>query len=349
MKTINELLLAFFSGDEAEKIIAAEFHGETDEISTAWYMKVLTGVSGWFASLSFLAAVFALIGSDMDEAGILFGIVLCAAAWGINHFSGNKLFARQFALSLCLAGQASATLFFTNGGRSTAAACIFSIILSAVILAAYGYSVARFIAALAAVISVIVLMADHELYNVFSVVILFLAAAEFVLWIHEPDLAAGPVAGISRACAYAFAVSLLALPFLSVENFFERVKIVWAPATIGMAVLFIVLQAKIFTYYRKPLAGPYFAAAAGCTVAFAAVTLDSPGIITALFVTALGFFRGNRILTALAGACLGVYIAAFYYNLSMTLLVKSYILMGSGAILLAAWAALSRWTGSNAS
>jgi hypothetical protein len=344
MKTIEEILLGFFDHKRVDQVLSAEFADEGDSVQSAWYIKVLLGASGWFASLSLLGAFFALF-TDARFSGIVIGLILCAGAWALNNFFPKKVFAQQFALALCLAGQAAATLFFHETYDSLIAACVFSIILSTVVAAVYRYSVVRFFAVQAAVIALMLIMEHLEWRNGPAYIIILLAIAVYFLWKYEPDFASGPAAALARSCAYAMAFSLLVVPVMSTHNFLDHEPALWLPATAAVAVLLVITAVNIFSSLGKPLASPAFAACALLTAAFAAMTCNSPGIITALFVTALGFRRGNRILTALAGLCLGGYLVMFYYNLSMTLLVKSYILMGSGALLIATWAVLARIKG----
>jgi uncharacterized membrane protein len=62
---------------------------------------------------------------------------------------------------------------------------------------------------------------------------------------------------------------------------------------------------------------------------------QTPGILAAIIVLTVGFWRGNLLLMGLATAFLAGFLTAYYYNLDFTLLVKSFILMGTGVLLLA--------------
>ena len=73
----------------------------------------------------------------------------------------------------------------------------------------------------------------------------------------------------------------------------------------------------------------------GASILFSAITLHSPGLIAALFTLVLGFHRGNKLLISISFVFLAGFLFFFYYNMEMTLLNKSFILMGSGALLIA--------------
>jgi uncharacterized membrane protein len=68
----------------------------------------------------------------------------------------------------------------------------------------------------------------------------------------------------------------------------------------------------------------------------------SPGLLAAPLVLLVGFSRGNRIVTALGALFLAGFISFYYYNLELSLLAKSFALMGSGVVLLGARAVLAR-------
>lgn len=65
-------------------------------------------------------------------------------------------------------------------------------------------------------------------------------------------------------------------------------------------------------------------------------TLATPGILLALGLMVLGYGRHERPLLVNGAASFAAFLWLFYYNLDMTLLVKSTILAGSGALLLLA-------------
>ena len=56
--------------------------------------------------------------------------------------------------------------------------------------------------------------------------------------------------------------------------------------------------------------------------------------LVAVIVLLLGYWRANTLLMGLATVFLLFFLSAYYYNLEITLLNKSYILLGTGAVLL---------------
>jgi hypothetical protein len=75
------------------------------------------------------------------------------------------------------------------------------------------------------------------------------------------------------------------------------------------------------------------------------VSLEAPGIAAGLCILLLGFAHGNRVLAGLGGAALLLYAGGYYYELDVTLLVKSQVLAATGAVLLTLRWLLLRWLG----
>jgi uncharacterized membrane protein len=70
-------------------------------------------------------------------------------------------------------------------------------------------------------------------------------------------------------------------------------------------------------------------------LALGASASSSPGIVAGAAVLILAFDRRNPVLVGMAVVFLLVFGAAYYYNLDLTLLEKSGVLVGSGLLLLA--------------
>lgn len=78
-------------------------------------------------------------------------------------------------------------------------------------------------------------------------------------------------------------------------------------------------------------------------IALALCGLAAPGITAAILVLALGFANGNRVLMGLGLFAFGGYLSNFYYQLDLTLLVKSIVVAATGTALLALRWAMERF------
>jgi uncharacterized membrane protein len=81
------------------------------------------------------------------------------------------------------------------------------------------------------------------------------------------------------------------------------------------------------------------------TLALGALTWSTPGVIAALATLLLAFHRRNPALFAVGAAFLVGFLTWFYYDLALSLWVKSGVLVGSGALLLGARGLLQRPAG----
>lgn len=76
--------------------------------------------------------------------------------------------------------------------------------------------------------------------------------------------------------------------------------------------------------------------ALACAAAVGATSLKAPGIASGLMLALLGFAGGRKILLGLGIAGLLFYISSYYYQMDVTLLLKSGVLAATGLVLLAA-------------
>jgi len=79
-----------------------------------------------------------------------------------------------------------------------------------------------------------------------------------------------------------------------------------------------------------------------CCIVILAV-LGMHGVLFAIALMALGHMRHDRVLWVIGLIYLPVYLFLFYFSLDVTLLAKSYMLLGSGIFILAARFVLTRF------
>ena len=62
--------------------------------------------------------------------------------------------------------------------------------------------------------------------------------------------------------------------------------------------------------------------------------ISAPSILFAIALMVLGYAKHEKKLTIIGGLLMPVFLFYYYYNLEVSLLVKSLILIGSGMVLL---------------
>jgi uncharacterized membrane protein len=96
------------------------------------------------------------------------------------------------------------------------------------------------------------------------------------------------------------------------------------------------LAAIVWTVGKDRLTHEPVACALALAVALSLVS--APGLLASLALIIVGYARDNRVLTSVGILHVPVFLFYFYYALDMDLLSKSWLLMGTGLILL-----LARW------
>ena len=337
MITVQEVLeqLALTGDFDLERLpeVKATLTAAALESSTPWYIHGLVGLSAWIAAVCFIAflAITEIITSETGAtiAGVIFGV----AAVALKRLAPRSIFWGQLALALSLAGQA---LFIFGIGTqldSVAATAFIIVILEIVLIAIYPDVLHRFLSTLIICGAAVALCYDWEIQNAIHVLILLLAAATLFIWENEAYLTTSRWAELYRPVGYGVTVALLALLSLSVTDDTEIER--WWLSAVGLLALLLVLEYLILTESGLNLRDPVVLWLAGGTLTLIWPAWQTPGILGAILVLLVGFRCGNRLLLGLAAIFLAFFVIIFYYNLELTLLAKSLMLMGSGAIILA--------------
>jgi hypothetical protein len=135
-----------------------------------------------------------------------------------------------------------------------------------------------------------------------------------------------------RPLGYAMALSVSANLFLVLLPD-EAAPMYWWPANAILAASLVWLYSWCAGGWPRLREEPLIVAVVA-TVCLAAVT--TPGVLAAVGLLVLGYARRDALLLAMGTAFFPSFIVVFYYEMETTLLVKSYTLMASGAVLLAA-------------
>ncbi|WP_457653281.1 DUF4401 domain-containing protein [Rhodocaloribacter sp.] len=324
--------------DDASLATAPEAEPEGDP----WHLRVLVGGAAWFAAVLFLVFLLSFSAFRSDEGMLTLGLVLLGAALGL-HRRARGLFPEQLAFALSLAGQFA---FFGGLGQLldwSPGFWLLMIALEAALLFLYPDALHRFVSTLIGVGAATTFFHAVEVPDLVHALVFGLAVGSGLLREREARLARSRFAGLARAVAYGSAAGLLGVLVLSVTPDVEVFAVAaWWPSTLGLAAAFGGLVHRILTTdapETPPLARTLLFAG---LLAVALLTRDAPGILAALFVLTLGFHRGDRLLMAFALVFLAVFLGFFYYNMNLTLLAKSFLLIGSGVVLLGVRVALRR-------
>jgi hypothetical protein len=315
-------------------------------LEAPWYVRLMLGFAGWIAALfllGFVAAGMAWL-IESEWGCVAGGLLGSAAAWLLLRKLGHNEFAAQFALAVSFAGQALfayGVFGLLQGSPDTLEAWLVLALQQAALVVLMPNATHRLWSGFAAAAAVT--MALRAGGGAFLVPGLLLGAAALA-WLNEfrwPRV--GPVL---RPAAYGVVLALV---------LFELAAGTLRPSTgfdvdpagrrlYGQLLSGAVLLGVVWALLRRAGATlPGRAAAVGLagTAAMVLVSLEAPGIAAGLCILLLGFAHGNRALAGLGGAAMLLYAGGYYYELEVTLLVKSQVLAATGGVLLALrWLAL---------
>lgn len=283
-----------------------------------WYVSLVLGAAGWLASLFGFVFVLLLLEPDSPPVAALLGLVMLGASVALYRLARAGVFFEQLALALALAGQLALMYAFGAATESAGATAAFTAVLSAVLVLVLPNHFARLVSALFACLA-------------WAMTIRLWWWGEN--WLNDPRV---PVALLPALAGW---------------------LVIWVPVALGAHVL-IARETKwmasgTWRVARPALTGMLFALSVGTWVTepFAVLTFWIPtgevavnwlalwpllSVAAALLAAVLASrVRHDAMVgVAIAGALL--HLVQFYFLLGTTLVVKAYIMVAVGVVLLIA-------------
>jgi uncharacterized membrane protein len=211
--------------------------------------------------------------------------------------------------------------------------------LNVVIVAAFADPVGRFLAAAFAAAAFAVaalgfLIFERNLLLLYQSMSVAVTAGAVVVW-ESRGFGRALWREVRAPLGIALAGGALAMFSWDVAERWGREPSVSFAPTLGLAVLGAVLAVRIHVAHgvRRPTVG--LGASLAAIALVGAASWNTPGILAAMVVLAVGYHRREIVLIGLAGAFLVGFTGWYYYALHLTLLQKSGALVLSGGVLLA--------------
>lgn len=305
-----------------------------------WYVRAAVGVGAWLATAFFLG--FLLVFLDLEEAlprigaGLAF---LVLAVWRRPHTTSEFLRHAAVAVSLAGFGLVIAGMWEQFDSRVTAGLVG---IMSAALIRLMPDRVFRFLATITMVVAIYLLIMDERALRGFELATLAIAALTALVWRFRLDERSANVVEMFRPVGYALIVAVFGALLVGMSTQLGRLSfdtgrwlVVGRITTIGLTVALLALVWKILDEQGRPMNSGSSVAALLGVVALGASTLTTPGIVGGAAVLTLAFDRRDKVLLGMAVVFLLVFGSVYYYSLHLTLLQKSAILAGTGALLLA--------------
>lgn len=304
-----------------------------------WYIRIMLGFSGWLGALCLMGFVGILFSLARDNGivTICIGAGLCTLAYLLFRLPGNNDFLLQFALAVSLAGQGFFVFGLIQEFRSDRAEVYLAILLFEVLLTVYISNwIHRFLATLGTVYAAYFFFQQA---GVFGLMHGLVALATCGLWwssmlLRRPELL--------RPVAFALAFALLCTEggrFVS-RLVFDPNPGWWllhgwrvGTSLANLALLastVVVLQRQQIALNSLPAIVGLLAAIVLCGFSYVA-----PGLSSALLLILIAYSFSDRVLFGLGLFALLSFVSHYYYQLQVSLLYKSIVLMSLGLLLLA--------------
>jgi hypothetical protein len=254
---------------------------------------------------------------------------------------GNSIFWGQLAFAFSLTGQGLTTAGIADWTNNTTQTAVLIALLEVVLFVAYPDLLHRMISVLMVVAAAVVVLYDQHLGNGIHALAILSALGTVGLWQAEARILGQRWGNLHAPLVYSLPIALFAICGLAQVGLFPTTY--WWVSAIGLAVVLLYLGYQILSdlaIQPQSAVGLWFIAA---LVLVMIPAWQTPGIVAALIVLLVGYWRGNTLLLGLAMLFLLLFLGAYYYNLDITLLNKSYILMGTGVVLLALRGVFTRY------
>ncbi|MCP4610512.1 MAG: DUF4401 domain-containing protein [Planctomycetes bacterium] len=310
--------------------IAASIGKQKQESKDPVYIRILYGIGAWFAAM-FL--IFFIGITKMFESGagtFIWGIAFIAAAIVIERVS-KAPFLSQLSLALVFAGNtlvlAGATIMM-NAPNISVLLLVHAIVCPVVYLL-YPNGIYRLIAPMAIVVLATLWIIEEEVFIFMHALIAaeMLLAGMLLLTKKLPPL----LKPLVYSAAAMLPATLLFMNLTQIHIWRDKFNEPLWPSSILLA------AGLIYLYFHlagglKRLRQPWLICAIASTVLLG--IFSTPGILVAIGLLILGYAFGDRILMVLSYLFLPCFLVAFYYALNVDLAHKSWIIAGSGAVLL---------------
>jgi hypothetical protein len=328
---------------------------EIDRVDSPWYVRVMLGISGWIGSLflfGFVGVGFSFV-MKSALAALLVGGLVCAAAFALFRVRRDSDFVTQFALAVSLAGQLLIVYGIFELMGKDEAVCYGAVCLVEVLLTLFMPNfISRVMTSMAAGIALAFTLNSFGLYGIATA----LTAAGFALiWMQEVRW----VKFRQLCCPVGYGLTLSLLLYRT--SFLWGRSLWWSRSHrngdwlslyspwLGKALVLTVFLAVVFVLLKRlnilPMSRSGLIMLVGAA-AVLAITLQAPGIASALLIMMVGFAVCNRILIGLGVLAFGSFLSNYYYLMNSTLMEKSMLLIGSGVLLLLGRLAVRSWLSS---
>ncbi len=306
------------------------------------YLRALVGVGAFIASLCFIGFVTIGLSMTEEEDFVVWGLIFVALAIGLQKLSGDdstvkSSFLMQSSFAFMATGKALFTIGMTGIFDSGWGATIAILIITAATYNIYRMSVDRFLSTFAVFFSILVnILWDREgagsrelLLNGFMVIQMVGVAVLITNAKIKRDYIPLMYGLLFSLCASAlFLASHAKFGYWRHEEFIDSTFVTLLFTGGLIASVYWIVGGVIEKLKSEPL-----------RLAFLGIILlgliSAPGIILSIILMVLGYAKHGKVMVIMGALLVPVFLFFYYYNLDVSLMEKSGVLVGSGVALLA--------------
>jgi len=339
-KLVEELeSKGFNSGDELSVFIIKQ----QQEQELPLYLRAIAGVGAFIASFCFMGFLETtdIIDFRNEEGLVIWGLTFVASAIGLQRMAGNGNTVRHnFLIQSSFASMAVGKALFVFGIAQLIdtpwSVSLALFIITACTYFIYRMSIDRFLSSLGVLLSVLLsIKIDAEIsgsrefiFNTFF--LLQFACTAFLLTYGRIKQDYIPLA---YALIFSLCICVLVLAAqIEFGSFRDKEIINLAFANIVLTVGLVALFSWTAGSIERLKTEPFILASIG---ALLLGLISAPGILLAIGLMVLGYAKHEQLLIIAGALLMPLFLWLYYYNLDISLLHKSAILIASGIILLA--------------
>ena len=308
-----------------------------------WYVHMFMIIGSWIGV--FLIAIFIGFQVKGSSGGVFatFGVVFTIAAILLYRSNPNSNFVQHLSIPISLLGLICLTigiaLLSKWSARGTAG--VVALVELAIFLV-YTDAVRRFICMLTIPVALAFVFYSKVSLYPYQLVFLILIILVVMLWENQERILKLGNSSFLMPALFGSVTSLLVLLLATVYRDKSMFRTVldynqWWVTTLFITIAFLYVIRNALHRLNQPNQS-YAIFGGALVVLIALLTYHSPGVLASLMVLIIAYSHGSRILFSVAAVFLIVFMSAYYYNLGISLLYKSFSLMASGVVvLLAAW------------
>lgn len=305
---------------------------------TPWYVRVMAGFGAWLGGLFLLGSVMALFTAALRSSGAVavVGLIALGLAFWLYRIARDSDALQQLALACSMAGQFAIGFWLGDGmhlGETQMAGTL--MLLQIALMIAMPNGLHRFLSTWFAALA-----GYFFLYQLHAQALgaAILAVLVTLVWLNEAAWTAAGRAALCVPAGYALALALLFWQAPASLDWMLDWRNRGAPAAVPAALaplayaICLVATAALLARQQAPQRIAVWVVAA---VAVSGAAWLAPGLLAALLVLVLGESTGRRGLAGLALLAVVWYLGLYYYQMHLTLLQKSWVMLGTGVLLVA--------------